>query len=277
LKLVAEKAYLFLKNNIFLKILSVFLFLLSIYYIQIYLNNFSIDFKSLINSTFLVSVLFFVICNLIYSFSWSYMVTDHYFNNNYLSSWLISVSGKYIPFKIGIPLLRKTLSYKNKEKFLPLIIKEQFIILGTSLLFGIMYFLPFPFLVIFVLSIVFFLSIIFIISKNVSKKLKTYSNYIIGQFFLLSGFVTILEYQFSIKLIEIISSYFISSLAAMIAVAVPAGIGLRESITIFILENDFDAEIIINFLLSVRLSLVFADMISIILGIIFRFDIFNRN
>jgi len=260
-----------------LKILSVFLFLLSIYYIQIYLNNFSIDFKSLINSTFLVSVLFFVICNLIYSFSWSYMVTDHYFNNNYLSSWLISVSGKYIPFKIGIPLLRKTLSYKNKEKFLPLIIKEQFIILGTSLLFGIMYFLPFPFLVIFVLSIVFFLSIIFIISKNVSKKLKTYSNYIIGQFFLLSGFVTILEYQFSIKLIEIISSYFISSLAAMIAVAVPAGIGLRESITIFILENDFDAEIIINFLLSVRLSLVFADMISIILGIIFRFDIFNRN
>jgi len=63
----------------------------------------------------------------------------------------------------------------------------------------------------------------------------------------------------------------------MIAVAVPAGIGLRESITIFILENDFDAEIIINFLLSVRLSLVFADMISIILGIIFRFDIFNRN
>ena len=277
MKLVAEKAYLFLKNNIFLKILSVFLFLLSIYYIQIYLNNFSIDFKSLINSTFLVSVLFFVICNLIYSFSWSYMVTDHYFNNNYLSSWLISVSGKYIPFKIGIPLLRKTLSYKNKEKFLPLIIKEQFIILGTSLLFGIMYFLPFPFLVIFVLSIVFFLSIIFIISKNVSKKLKTYSNYIIGQFFLLSGFVTILEYQFSIKLIEIISSYFISSLAAMIAVAVPAGIGLRESITIFILENDFDAEIIINFLLSVRLSLVFADMISIILGIIFRFDIFNRN
>ena len=63
----------------------------------------------------------------------------------------------------------------------------------------------------------------------------------------------------------------------MIAIAVPAGIGLRESIAIFLLENNFEAQIIINFLISVRLSLVFADVISTILGIIYRVVIFNPN
>ena len=277
MKLAVQKLYLFVRNNIFLKVFSIFLFLLSVYYIKIYLNNFNVEFKSLINSTFVASVLFFVMCNLIYSISWSYMVTGRYFNTDYLSSWLISLSGKYIPFKVGVPLLRKTLSYKHKDKFLPLIIKEQIILFGTSFLFGIMYFLPHPIFVVSVLSSVFFLSIFFIISKNVNQELKIYANYIIGQFFLLSGFIAILEYQLSIRLIEIISSYFLSSLAAMIAIAVPAGIGLRESIAIFLLENNFDAQIIINFLISVRLSLVFADVISTILGIIYRVVIFNPN
>lgn len=205
------------------------------------------------------------------------MVTFRYFNTDYLSSWLISLSGKYIPFKVGIPLLRKTLSYRHKEKFLPLIIKEQIILLGSSFLFGIMYFVPNPIFVVSVLSFVFFLSVVFIISKKINQEFKTYANYIIGQFFLFSGFLAILEYQFSIKSIEIISSYFLSSLAAMIAIAVPAGIGLRESIAILLLENNLNAQIIINFLISVRLSLVFADIISVILGIILRFGILNRN
>ena len=140
-----------------------------------------------------------------------------------------------------------------------------------------MYFLPQPIFVVSVLSSVFFLSVVFIISKKINQELKIYANYIIGQFFLLSGFIALLEYQLSIKLIEIISSYFLSSLAAMIAIAVPAGIGLRESIAIFLLENNFDSQIIINFLISVRLSLVFADVISTILGIIYRIVIFNPN
>ena len=98
-----------------------------------------------------------------------------------------------------------------------------------------------------------------------------------GQYFLLFGLFYIADNNFNFENLGLVFSYFLSSLLSMLAVAVPAGIGLRESLAIAILDSNLNPQVIITFLINVRVALFFADLTSAILGFILRITNMNEN
>ena len=283
MKKYVDYVYDFFKNNNILKLLSILLFVLSIYYIRLYVVEYNLKLFFTFNSYLIISIILFTLCNIIYSFSWSFLLSDKYLDTNLISNWLISIAGKYIPFKIGIPLLRKTTSKDQNIKILRPLILEQLIILFVSFVFGLLYFLPGRNLSI-ILLIILFISSFFILlsSKNksltlFSRDLRTYTNYLLGQYFLLFGLFYIADNNFNFENLELVFSYFLSSLVSMLAVAVPAGIGLRESLAIAILDSNLNPQVIINFLINVRVALLFSDLISVVIGFILRIMNINEN
>ncbi len=283
MKKYIEYVYDIFKNNNFLKILSILLFVLSVYYIQLYIAEYNLKLFFSFNLNLLISIILFTLCNIFYSFSWSFLLSGKYFDTNLISNWLISIAGKYIPFKIGIPLLRKTTSKDQNVKILRPLILEQLVILFISFLFGLLYFLPGRSLTI-ILLLILLLSAIFILflsnKKSItlfSKDLRIYTNYFLGQYFLLFGLFYIADNNFNFENLGLVFSYFLSSLLSMLAVAVPAGIGLRESLAIAILDSNLNPQVIITFLINVRVALFFADLTSAILGFILRITNMNEN
>ena len=283
MKKYIDYVYDFFKNNNILKLLSILLFVLSIYYIRLYIIEYNLKLFFTFNSYLIISIILFTLCNIIYSFSCSFLLSDKYLDTNLISNWLISIAGKYIPFKIGIPLLRKTTSKDQNIKILRPLILEQLIILFVSFVFGLLYFLPVRNLSI-ILLIILFISSFFILlsSKNKSSRLfsrdlRTYTNYLLGQYFLLFGLFYIADNSFNFENLELVFSYFLSSLVSMLAVAVPAGIGLRESLAIAILDSNLNPQVIINFLINVRVALLFSDLISVVIGFILRIMNINEN
>lgn len=283
MKKYIDYVYDFFKNNNILKLLSILLFVLSIYYIRLYIVEYNLKLFFTFNSYLIISIILFTLCNIIYSFSWSFLLSDKYLDTNLISNWLISIAGKYIPFKIGIPLLRKTTSKDQNIKILRPLILEQLIILFVSFVFGLLYFLPVRNLSIILLIILFIFSFFILLSsKNKSSRLfsrdlRTYTNYLLGQYFLLFGLFYIADNSFNFENLELVFSYFLSSLVSMLAVAVPAGIGLRESLAIAILDSNLNPQVIINFLINVRVALLFSDLISVVIGFILRIMNINEN
>ncbi len=283
MKKYIDYVYDYLKHNNFLKLLSILLFVLSSYYIWLYIIEYNLKLLFTFNSYLIISIILFTLCNIIYSFSWSFLLSDRYLDTNLISNWLISIAGKYIPFKIGIPLLRKTTSKDQNIKILRPLILEQLIILFVSFVFGLLYFLPGRNLSI-ILLIILFISSFFILlsSKNkslilFSRDLRTYTNYLLGQYFLLFGLFYIADNNFNFENLELVFSYFLSSLVSTLAVAVPAGIGLRESLAIAILDSNLNPQVIINFLINVRVALLLSDLISVVIGFILRIMNINDN
>lgn len=283
MKKYIDYVYDYLKHNNFLKLLSILLFVLSSYYIWLYIIEYNLKLLFTFNSYLIISIILFTLCNIIYSFSWSFLLSDRYLDTDLISNWLISIAGKYIPFKIGIPLLRKTTSKDQNIKILRPLILEQLIILFVSFVFGLLYFLPGRNLSI-ILLIILFISSFFILlsSKNkslilFSRDLRTYTNYLLGQYFLLFGLFYIADNNFNFENLELVFSYFLSSLVSTLAVAVPAGIGLRESLAIAILDSNLNPQVIINFLINVRVALLLSDLISVVIGFILRIMNINDN
>ena len=283
MKKYIDYVYDYLKHNNFLKLLSILLFVLSSYYIWLYIIEYNLKLLFTFNSYLIISIILFTLCNIIYSFSWSFLLSDRYLDTDLISNWLISIAGKYIPFKIGIPLLRKTTSKDQNIKILRPLILEQLIILFVSFIFGLLYFLPGRNLSI-ILLIILFISSFFILlsSKNkslilFSRDLRTYTNYLLGQYFLLFGLFYIADNNFNFENLELVFSYFLSSLVSTLAVAVPAGIGLRESLAIAILDSNLNPQVIINFLINVRVALLLSDLISVVIGFILRIMNINDN
>ena len=283
MKKYIDYVYDFFKNNNILKLLSILLFVLSIYYIRLYIIEYNLKLFFTFNSYLIISIILFTLCNIIYSFSWSFLLSDKYLDTNLISNWLISIAGKYIPFKIGIPLLRKTTSKDQNIKILRPLILEQLIILFVSFVFGLLYFLPGRNLSIILLIILFIFSFFILLSSKkkssrlFSRDLRTYTNYLLGQYFLLFGLFYIADNSFNFENLELVFSYFLSSLVSMLAVAVPAGIGLRESLAIAILDSNLNPQVIINFLINVRVALLFSDLISVVIGFILRIMNINEN
>ena len=90
-------------------------------------------------------------------------------------------------------------------------------------------------------------------------------------FFIFSiTFTGIILYQETI--IELGLAYVFSSIVSLIFVGSPAGIGVREYIFILLFQNNLSFEIVnlIEFLIVVRILFIFSDMISFLIGRVFK-------
>ena len=263
-----------LVNNKFFRYLNLILSLISVFYI---LNFLSGQVSTLLNLNFIA----LIISITIYSFAifflalgWSFLNNESNLKNNvYIESWYYSFLGKYVPFKVGTVLIRYNfLKMKKSETKLStysqLILKEQLQIILIASLFSIFFFINVNSINNFVLLNIFLL---FYISFLLNKKKKVLICYV--SFFYFS-FLSLLTFNL-ISYGEVITSsafaFILSSLIALFAVGSPAGIGVREYVSVILLNSSFTEEFILILFIQYRLITVLSDLISYVL-----FKIFNK-
>ena len=224
------------------------------------------------NFMYLYSILLIFIGYLFQSLSWSYIISEKLQIKD-LVSWFTSLIGKYLPLKIGIPILRITddlyVDNPDSKKYLYGVLIEVFLQIASGCLLISVYVLSsfvsesysFGFLVYFIILICNYL-----INRN-KYILILITNSISYLFFTLSiTFTGIILYQETI--IELGLAYVFSSVVSLIFVGSPAGIGVREYIFILLFQNNVFFEIVnfVEFLIVVRLLFIFSDMFSFLIG-----------
>ena len=74
----------------------------------------NIDFQFQFEVEYIAASLLIIVGYLFQSISWS-LILKNKFESTVVISWFVSVIGKYIPFKIGVPLLRVSEDVENSE------------------------------------------------------------------------------------------------------------------------------------------------------------------
>jgi len=263
-----------LVNNKFIRYLNLILSLISVFYI---LNFLSGQVSTLLNLNFIaliISITIYIFAIFFLALGWSFLNNESDLKNNvYIESWYYSFLGKYVPFKVGTVLIRYNfLKMKKSETKLStysqLILKEQLQIILIASLFSIFFFINVNSINNFVLLNIFLL---FYISFLLIKKKKVLICYV--SFFYFS-FLSLLTFNL-ISYGEVITSsafaFILSSLIAFFAVGSPAGIGIREYVSVILLNTSFTEEFILILFIQYRLITVLSDLISYVL-----FKMFNK-
>ena len=217
---------------------------------------------------FLSISLIILIGYLFNSVSWS-LIIDNKIKKEKISSWFLSLIGKYFPFKLGIPLMRVSKDAQNtkvdtKTYFFGVIYEVLYqIITGGSIvtiyLIARFYNLPFTLLI----SIFFF---ILFLAYKISSSIKP--------FILLSTCLGYTMFIIAIDLLvrqighdsslDIAMAYIASSIISLLFVGAPAGIGVREYLFIFFFqsqENLVEVDFLqVAFLL--RIIFIFTDVLG---------------
>ncbi len=217
---------------------------------------------------FLSISLIILIGYLFNSVSWS-LIIDNKIKKEKISSWFLSLIGKYFPFKLGIPLMRVSKDAQNtkvdtKTYFFGVIYEVLYqIITGGSVvtiyLIARFYNLPFTLLI----SIFFF---ILFLAYKISSSIKP--------FILLSTCLGYTMFIIAIDLLvrqighdsslDIAMAYIASSIISLLFVGAPAGIGVREYLFIFFFqsqENLVEVDFLqVAFLL--RIIFIFTDVLG---------------
>ena len=226
---------------------------------------------------FLVSIFLIFIGYLFQTISWSYIISEKP-NIKTLSSWLTSIIGKYLPLKIGIPILRITddlnTNNPNSRKYLNGVLIEVFFQLTSGIFFTGLYIFSQ------IISVNYFICFAFYL-------ILLYSGFLFykNQYFLVYIFnsITYLLYLFAViyfgsilygeVIIELGLAYIFSAIISLIFVGSPAGIGVREYFFILLFQDTIALASVnfIEFLILMRLIFIFADLFSYSVGKIIKF------
>lgn len=232
---------------------------------QLFLNNsFSLNWSW--------SLIFFPLILLIgymfQSFSWS-LIIGNKLKKEMITSWFLSLIGKYFPFKIAVPLLRLTKDLDTnkadtKKYFFGVIYEVCYQILAGSITV-IFYFISKLYDISFVFSMISFL-VILLISHKLTSSLKPlllltsllgYVFYIFGIFALLSnlGYTTELD---------IAVAYIGFSTVSLLFIGTPAGIGIREYlfVTFFQTQGFLENSEYLQIAVLIRIIFVITDFMG---------------
>tara|TARA_B100001564_G_scaffold359029_1_gene379384 strand:- start:149 stop:730 length:582 start_codon:yes stop_codon:yes gene_type:complete len=178
--------------------------------------------------------------------------------------------GKYLPFKVGIPLFRISESKKyfddfDTKKNIKTLLLEQLFLIFWGLYFGTFFFLPqnINFFIIALVSI--FTGVILILLLG--SMFKAFKQFVIiniyillGQFLLLTYFVYIFEFEFGYFNLVGVASYILVSSLSLLFVGAPAGIGIREFLYIQLLNYSNLPDEIASFAIIIRLNLLINEV-----------------
>ena len=217
---------------------------------------------------FLGVTLMIMIGYFFHSLSWSFIISNK-ISYDKIFSWFLSLIGKYLPFKLGIPIMRVTKDVQNtevdtKKYFLGVIYEVLYQVTSGGIIVA-MYFIAGFYNIPFLLLISIFLLILFAIYKT------SYSRKPIILFTSFLGYVMfIISIDFLARLagyeasLDIAIAYTASAIISLFFVGAPAGIGIREYIFItFFNSNEIFATVdFLQIALIIRIVYIFTDFFS---------------
>ncbi len=263
-----------LKKSRIFRLINLLLLIFSLMYLYDYYQKLNLVELYLYDLNILIPIALLVIGNIINAFAWSFLMGYEKTNIQQVTIWMTSSVGKYLPFKIGIPILRTSLNMnadKHKSKdVIKKIFFEQIIIVMFTLLFGSLYFLDneISLTVFFLLFLIIFLSVIF--KNRLLSKIYIFI-YGLGGSFIVFGLLQFSQLSFVNLENDIIFGYLLTSTASMVALNIPAGLGFREALTLVFFEGIFSSELIYVFVINVRILLVVVDLLIFIIGIFTKY------
>lgn len=285
-------------NNFFLKLEKIFNILVSDKYQKylkrinsiaalfciVYISN--IYYENKINLNLLISIniselFLLVLANLFSMIMWIKYMNFNYGSNTiyYLANWSYSKIGKYFPVGILTFSIRLNQEFKknsSSKKIFTGLLEEQFLGPITLIPALVFYFLSFPFQKSIYLFYFYILISVYIVKKTYYKIFKP-NNSLLDFSFLLSLthfsmflFILQISLRSNFELPILISIlYFLATSLSNIFVGVPAGIGIREFIFLFITNNYLSNLDLVNFIFEIRLALITVDFLIAIFGFIF--------
>lgn len=236
----------------------------------------NIDFQFQFEVEYIAASLLIIVGYLFQSISWS-LILKNKFESTVVISWFVSVIGKYIPFKIGVPLLRVSEDVENSEvqsnKYFVSFLKEFLFQILSGVMFSTIYILTkiSEVDVFVIIGIYLILNLGFSIYLKSNLFLINFFNTISYLFFLLA-IVYIGNLMFGEINFDLGIAYIVSSVISLIFVGSPAGIGIREYLFIFLFQSNliyFEINYL-QFLVSIRIIFIFSDFISSVLGRLFK-------
>ena len=199
---------------------------------------------------------------LLFAISWCLNINNKKINKDYILIWFSSLIGKYLPFKVGIPLFRISQSKKYFNDFdtkrnIKTLVIEQLFLIFWGFYFGSLFFLPqnIKFFVIAPVSIFIGLILTLLIGSifNAFKQFVIINIYILfGQFLILTYLVYIFEFEFGYFDLASVASYVLVSSLSLLFVGAPAGIGIREFLYIQLLNYSNLSDEIASFAIIIR-------------------------
>ena len=252
-------------NNKFFKFINIILSFIAIVYLfnLILEAKIQIDVSSFINMVYVFPL--FLVSNYLIANGISKLSLEEH-RNTIRASWFASMLGKYIPFKIGIPLLRfgnikqNIRSYSN-SKILRDLVLEQITILLMALVVGSVYFIANQQFQYILLLIIFIFSLICLKITKTDRFLFL-SNTLLSQIFIVVGIYFFINLSYQQANLTLVLGYIFSASVSLVFIGSPAGIGIREYIAVLLFSNNFDQNFILEIIISLRILTVFTDLFS---------------
>ncbi len=267
-------------TNRYFKLIQVIVTSLAFYYLYNFfrneVNTSEINLKIETNSL-LVIALFFLVNNL-HSLGWSNLYTKEQ-GFDYRDTYLFAMKshiGKYSFVKFGNFFIRLSQNYEQTKKkdFLAKAVLEQSVLVIFGISFGIFYVLSVSsaVLVIFLVVILNFL-LIYLFNKFINKKLrnsieiKTFSFYMATVFLQFGALLLYFNSAGFDEYLYFAGIYLFSSAVSIVVSVIPAGLGVKESIFIYVSNGILDSTFFLNLLIELRILFIISDILSYLYSI----------
>ena len=262
-------------NNRYFKLIQVIVTSLAFYYLYNFfrneVNTSELNLKFETNSL-LVIILFFLVNNF-HSFGWSNLYTKEQ-GFNYRDTYLFAMKshiGKYSFVKFGNFFIRLSQNYEQTKKkdFLAKAVLEQSVLVIFGISFGIFYVLSASNAVlIIVLVAILNFSFIYLFNKFINKKIrnsieiKTFSFYIATVFLQFGALSLYFNSAGFDEYLYFAGIYLFSSAISIVMSVIPAGLGVKESIFIYVSNGILDSTFFLNLLIELRILFIISDFLS---------------
>ena len=267
-------------NNRYFKLIQIIVTSLAFYYLYNFfrneVNTSEINLKIETNSL-LVITLFFLVNNL-HSLGWSNLYTKEQ-GFKYRDTYLFAMKshiGKYSFVKFGNFFIRLSQNYEQTKKkdFLAKAVLEQSVLVIFGISFGLFYVLSASsaVLIIFLVVILNF-SLIYLFNKFINKKIrnsieiKTFSFYIAAVFLQFGAISLYFNSAGFDEYLYFAGIYLFSSAISIVVSLIPAGLGVKESIFIYVSNGILDSTFFLNLLIELRILFIISDFLSYLYSI----------
>ena len=268
-------------NNRYFKLIQLTVTLLAFYYLYNFFSNEvnTSEINLQIGTNSLLIITLFFLANNLHSLGWSDLYTKKQgFNNK--DTYLFAMKshiGKYSFVKFGNFFIRLSQNYEKTQKkdFLTKALFEQSVLVIFGISFGLFYLLSAnsAFLIIFLVIILNFV-LIYMFNKFINTKIKssieikTFRFYIATvflQFFSLSIYFNSVGFD---EYLYFAGIYLFSSSISIVVSAIPAGLGVKESIFIYVSNGILNNTFYLDLLIELRILFIISDFLSYLYSVI---------
>ena len=268
-------------NNKYFQLIQVIVTSLAFYYLYNFfrneVNSSEINLQIGTNSLLIIVLLF--LANSFHSYGWA----DLYSKENefdYKDTYLFAMKShirKYSFVKFGNFFIRLSQNYEQteKKKFFTSAVIEQSILVLFGMSFGLFYVLHInsPISIIFLVVVLNFI-LMYLLRKLINKKteklieIKNFRFYIATAFFQFSSLsIYFNELDFE-EYLYFAGIYLFSSAISIIVSIIPAGLGVKESIFLYVSNGILNGIYFINILIQIRILFIVADILSYLYSVI---------